>query len=834
MTKCIQDAERILKRPITASEKSRIDRVVQSVITKDFEIDGLDKALRRAIDENMDEVMTEAMVSKRNAYLNEKGQKYLLDKVDRYDGPAGDAIEADMVGKQGVQVGTRDHLDATMNALTDGWTDRLLVDVERLGHGTRDAMRRGDLDTDVREAIRRMDANRPLDDIKPGAIKVAEIIRNHNEMLRINSNQAGANIHKRQGRATTQSHDMTKIKRAGPKKWKAFMRGEEGIDWSESYPGKTHVEQDAILSELYNRLSTGQHIKLEGEATLGLRGSKNIGRSMSHERSIVLKSAKGETLYNQQFGKGTLMESIIRNTETMAQNIAIMRRYGPNADMNVNRVLDVIGERLQKSTEEGSELAVAEFGKKVDYIRTILWPTVNGTSQIPGNAIAAQWWANIRAIKSMSSLGRAVVRSISDVSSAASLYRFQGGNYLVGVAKQVGGAFEGLGDIEKRELLAALSVTIDGYRAHITQRLDPNAGVSGWVSTAQTHYYKWNFLTPWTDRQSATLALSTAARLTTHSGSKLAELPEQWRRILKTYDIDDAKWNAMRGSKLAEYDGQRFITGEAMNNVSDDAIDAILRAEGKRITNRSRADARIALGDKVRSFYQDQTTQGVIRPGAKSRATLLRGTRPGDVVGELFRNIMQFKMFPTGLTQGTLAREIYGYGPNQRLNQVMGLSQFLGGNIALGYLSMSLIDLSMGKEPRWPDDAGEGARIMLASLISGGGMAFYADILFGEMKKEYGRGPIDAAAGPVIGEAANIVDLWHRMIAGDDLAAGTVRTLINNTPGQNLFYTKWILDYVLIYRLQEMMNPGYLRRMERRIKKEDDVEYLYPPSQTVR
>jgi len=55
----------------------------------------------------------------------------------------------------------------------------------------------------------------------------------------------------------------------------------------------------------------------------------------------------------------------------------------------------------------------------------------------------------------------------------------------------------------------------------------------------------------------------------------------------------------------------------------------------------------------------------------------------------------------------------------------------------------------------------------------------------------------------------------------------------SNLPYGNLFYVKPALDYLLWYQLQETINPGYLRRMERRIERENDQTFYIPPSSIV-
>jgi hypothetical protein len=49
----------------------------------------------------------------------------------------------------------------------------------------------------------------------------------------------------------------------------------------------------------------------------------------------------------------------------------------------------------------------------------------------------------------------------------------------------------------------------------------------------------------------------------------------------------------------------------------------------------------------------------------------------------------------------------------------------------------------------------------------------------------------------------------------------------------NLFYTQQALDYMIWYQLQETINPGYLQRMEQRIRRDNNQDFIVPPSSVV-
>lgn len=47
---------------------------------------------------------------------------------------------------------------------------------------------------------------------------------------------------------------------------------------------------------------------------------------------------------------------------------------------------------------------------------------------------------------------------------------------------------------------------------------------------------------------------------------------------------------------------------------------------------------------------------------------------------------------------------------------------------------------------------------------------------------------------------------------------------------QGTYYTRAALDYVILYQIQKALSPGFLRRLERRVREENEQEFLIPPS----
>ena len=65
---------------------------------------------------------------------------------------------------------------------------------------------------------------------------------------------------------------------------------------------------------------------------------------------------------------------------------------------------------------------------------------------------------------------------------------------------------------------------------------------------------------------------------------------------------------------------------------------------------------------------------------------------------------------------------------------------------------------------------------------------------------------------------------------GERFVAQGLNVLKNNAPVLNLFYTRAAVDHFVLHRLQEAVNPGYLRRYEEKVKKENAQTFWLRPT----
>ena len=271
-------------------------------------------------------------------------------------------------------------------------------------------------------------------------------------------------------------------------------------------------------------------------------------------------------------------------------------------------------------------------------------------------------------------------------------------------------------------------------------------------------------------------------------------------------------------------DGTEFINISELSNMSD--------ADIKKITGMNDLSKTELQVEKDKFKYSvsgmllDRSIYAVIEPDARTKGTMTQGTLAGTGMGEAIRFVGQFKAFPMAIGNKVLGREIafLRKGPNQDIGRgIRGLAAIMVTSGFMGYLSMTAKDLLKGKEPRDPNNI----KTIMAAFLQGGGLGIYGDVLFKEQ-----RDAGSVAAGLIGPAPTTAVDLGLALkyaLSGEGGKAGKAayRTISSNIPFLNLFYIKTIFDYMIGFQIMETMNPGVLKRVEKRMKKDYNQEYLF-------
>ncbi len=762
-----------------------------------------------------------ALLEKRSRLLNVARKQERFARYDAAQGHELQELQAINVGIEGPQTAAAASVDRERQAILAELFGPLVGELRQ--GGLLELARRRDaaFDRDVaRELWRLSDPAAPASG-NARAAAVAGILGKYQEAARLMQNKAGAFIRKLPGWIVRQSHDAWRLAHAsgGGLRRRLFTRGGTVADfraWRDfilpKLDRRTFTEQDIdpdavgdvddFLRQVYANLVSGNHSKSHGGGDWlgGFTGPRNIAKKASAERVLHFRSADDWFDYNQRFGQASLFEAVQAGLHSAARNTALMRTWGTNPEAAFNADL----EQLRRRARDRGD--VAAENKLGGWLTRAHFDALTGALNVPGNPTLAAWGEGLRALQSMAKLGGVVLSSIPDIAVRASALRHHGINYLEGFANGLESVLRGRRAGEQRAIADYLAAGIDGALGHLFAQFAATDGVPGRMTKLMDLFFRMNLLSWWTDSMKTGAGLILSRNLARHAAREFGQLPKRLQIALARHGIEDLDWDRIRASGLTETESGPFITGERV-------ADAELRT-------------------KLRGYFVDAVNEAMTIGGGRETAIRTFGSKAGTPTGEAVRLLMQFKSFPLTFIVRHVQRELKRGGKVDGA----GLLGLIAGTTAMGYLAMSAKDIAKGRSPRDPLALGT----WFAAMQQGGGLGIYGDFLFGQYNR-FGGGALETLAGPSAGTLAEVLRLFGGLreaaVRPDkealDVLPQAARFVTGHTPFVNLFYTRLALDYLVLWHLQEAMNPGWARRFEQRIKRENNQTFFLRPSEVV-
>lgn len=789
------------------------------------------KAMQEWAEKYKADVEREAFIKKRNTAYNALAKTKAIQSIkEQFPDDYAAGVEALLWG-DGAK--TEYSAAAMQKTYHNKWIGDFLHGFERMGEDAVSIVKSGEADREIAQAMYALKNNEPTADMNSTVVGIAKHINDQFEVIRKELNDAGAFIGAREDWMWKQVHDARKIRKAGRDKWEADFR--ENLDYEKTFGySREQIGQNKELTEMVDQviadwhmdLSTGNHLKASAETIGAGTGGGNIAKRLSQQRKIHFKGADGFFNYQQEYGVGSILETINMQARSSARDMGLMNKLGPDYEMNLKAITDDLTLNAKKSGSDEMVMRLDKRGRN----RRMAMATVDGSIDIPGTEMFANVMGSMRAIFGMSRLGSASFAALSDLATIGSNSKVNGKGMLHGMNDAVQGLLPGTNNTE---LAKSLGITQDYLRGGILDDFNAVDAGAGKMAKAQELFFRLNLLGPMTNRHRASVAVGEASFLGEMSGVKLDALPIEHQRKLALSEIKSAEWDAIRSSidadKAADGTDVRMATPESVRSLSDEAITSYLTAKGETVNAFTIKKARTDLENKLRAFYQDTIDSAVIEPTARTRGGILQGTQRGTIVGEALRSMMQFKSFPIAILRQRVARDIHlrtgGSATKMDAIKQVGawgpaFAQFMIMSTVMGYGAMVLKDLAKGLTPRDPSDP----NTVVAAMMQGGGIGIFGDFLFGEANR-YGGGLTSTLVGPA-GQFVNDVHgiysgIFHSSIDGEvpDVAGKSLRLIYNNTPFANLFYIKPALDHFFMNELTEYLNPGSgERRIQRRLK----------------
>lgn len=648
----------------------------------------------------------------------------------------------------------------------------------------------------------------------PEVKKLAEILRKWQEKARLDQNAEGAWIGKLDGYIARQSHDVSLIRNAAglsvkaddPRHFTAWLDFTKPLLDME----RTALSDDA-LKEAYIGLVSGDHLK-SGEAT-GFSGPRNIGKKASASRVLHFKDAASWLAYNEKFGLGSLSESMVHSLDLAAQNVGLMRVFGTNPESVLKQASQKIAESLRETPNK-----LKAFNDRLPAIDRML-SYLDGTTRVPENEIMAEVGAGFRLFQSMTKLPMMLLSQFGDLATFASEMKYtHGQGFLSSIGDAVMGLGKGLGDADRNKLLSQIGVFADGMASDLAGKFGALDTPRGKMASYQQKFFTMVGARWWNGSMRRRAAEMTSHNLALERGADFDSLPKDLKRALSMYEIKAEDWARIR-ENVRSFEEREFVVPEGLGGETE---------------------------RKLRAFIADRVDYAVLNPGAKTNYYMMWGTdlKRGTVAGEAIRFVGQFKGYPISFVERVMGREVYGRGANtlgealtNKNGEMVAIAQLVVWTTALGYVSMTAKEFAKGRQPRDITEPGAAWRAFLAAAAQGGGLGIYGDFLFGDANRT-GVGTAGTLLGPTLGEMTQINDMVKRALRGETGAGEALKEGLRVASGMHPAaaialngYPRIALDYLILYRIQEELSPGYMRRIEQRMRKDNAQEFMFPPSE---
>lgn len=780
-----------------------------------------------------------AAIAKRNAAIDQRIRVEALDYLSNtwQDDPV-EGILALIYGSPKSRFGSR----ASVNAAQDAQFRRVMGGVagELEAAGVFDPLRRGEMDLDVARAMWHLDDPQQLARIPQQAQEIAKILRKWQEVGRIEANRHGAWIGREPNYVVAQSHHPDKLSKAGFDAWKADILPQLNLE--RMFPDGPPKDLNEWLRETFLNMSTGVRIEkgqVNATRAAAFKGPGNLAKSVSAQRVLHFRNPEGWFEYNKKYGFGNLREAYVQGLHRTAESTGLMQVLGTNPEHNLDAIIAAVKARLSRSDPEKLKQFEnkSRGGKRFENG----YKEVSGfTRQIAGPRLATLG-AGLRLFNTVTGLGGAVISSVTDIPVRASALRHQGQSYLGnlagGLVAPIRRIVAGVGSDERRATLAAIGYFNEVAMGNLAARFSPDESIPGRIQKASHTFFKWNLLGAWTDEMRRSSLESMGRFFGGVAESDFEKLSARTQRTLEKFRIGADEWKLIRQGIHEEDGGQRFLTPEAIRQLDAKrfvplARERLKEARSEAHSTRILNDTREEMASRLQQLYADEVTSAAISPDARTLATIRQGLEAGTPMGEVLRLFWQFKSFGIAIMQRGFLREFYGYdkgrGGKLGMSEMRGLALFMAGTMGFGYVAGAMKDLLRGREPK----PVENPKTWAAAAAQGGGFGIYGDFLFGEANR-FGGGFVQTLGGPTVGKAEQVYKLWGSVKRGDDAGAEALRLAYSNTPYLNLFYLRMATDYLVLYELQEAMNPGYLRRMERNQTNRNGQEWWLRPSEVV-
>ncbi|MBV1707413.1 MAG: hypothetical protein KGQ37_09430 [Hyphomicrobiales bacterium] len=674
--------------------------------------------------------------------------------------------------------------------------------------------------------------------------------RTQAERLRSLFNAAGGDIAWREDWGLPTWHDGIAVQRAGFDKWAAAIN--PLLDWDKITSPLTGepiapASRAATLRHVWESIVSDGWNTREPSAR---GGGASLALGRQDARFLAFKGPDEWHAYATAYGRGEIQDVLMHHISSMARDVGLMQRLGPNPAAAVQWLKDVVAQEAAFSRIDRPSLYKPSMGQH-DAVLAHQHAQINSMYEIARGASQPNGWlaSGLNAVGNIemgSKLGSAVLTHVLINPLLQANARL---HYGVPLARMAGDIVAGFKGSTAAEMTQAGMIMQDamhalGAGAREAGMFNRMVELSKWLPAATTHF---SGLTPTVEAMRRSWWFATSSTIAATLERDWADVPPRLRSLMQGFGLDEGDWKVMQASPLATQ-GAPLLRWQDIMQAPRDAVLAARAAPELPVADvdDSVVDGlRNATAMKYLSMLNGSMEYAVPSSRWRGRSIMSFGMKQGGTFAQIMRSVTMFKGFLASATISHLEALRHELAANRAVGAAAAGANVLA-LTALGTAVLALKQMSTGKDAPSIDPLTPQGRDTLArGLATSGALSIYGDFLASD-QSSYGHSLTEEMAGPTVtglGDLASAgIGTAKKLLSpakpggpgmGEKLMAGAVQAARNNTP---VLSTHWALrsayNRILLDQLQYLADPQAHQRMraaQTRLARDTGQSYWWPP-----